>query len=52
MQARFVCVGACVFRGGPGLVAAGLGSFGWSGSDAWLVFTEPVVEGDAGALVV
>ena len=30
----------------------GLGCFGWAGSDSWLVFPEPVVEGGAGALVV
>lgn len=38
--------------GRGGFVGAGLGSFGWSGSDAWPVFNELVGEGGFGALVV
>ena len=51
--ARFVCVEASLSRGRARFGGCpGLGCFGWSGSYAWPVFTEPVTEGDAGALVV
>ena len=50
---QFVCVEPCLFRGRARFGGCpGLGCFGWSGSYAWLVFTEPVIEGGSGALVV
>ena len=47
-----VCGGASLFGGRAVWWLRGLGCFGRASSDPWPVFTKPVLEGDAGALVV